>query len=418
MNIAAVLVILSFWLSGCSRPALPEGKVPKTLALAFDKISLVSGDRDAGDVLTDRLVLQAVDFRDFKVATEKAVELTGAQRGQTLAMLAWDASNCGYEKQAKDLIRLAITDSWIISDSDRGKRDAFLAGAEMRLGHGNESKRIVNLILDPQMKAFANDLVMCASFARDPEAKLPDHKGIRQDAVQPLTRALFYSLENSNLTSDQKVSILHLIEKVIPGADPQTAVSCWSRLAILEQNYHLFGEVFLSAAHAKQIAQAIDPRTEGYAIALKDAAIALLATGDREEALKCLEYASAKPEIIAYFFQPEAMMAVAEGYEKAGEKEKANAFWLRAIQTAKSHPHPRARQINVVLLLSYMTRAGVSPTPEVMEVIESIGRGEGGDAPLPPGYVKVGDPKSNPVKAPAKHEKKDKKKKESKVPAG
>jgi len=32
--------------------------------------------------------------------------------------------------------------------------------------------------------------------------------------------------------------------------------------------------------------------------------------------------------------------------------------------------------------------------------------------------VKVGDPKSNPVKVPAKQEKKDKKKKESKVPAG
>jgi hypothetical protein len=129
-----------------------------------------------------------------------------------------------------------------------------------------------------------------------------------------------------------------------------------------------------------------------------------------------LEYASSKPEIIAYFFQPEAMMAVAEGYEKAGDKEMANAFWLRAIQTAKAHPHPRARQINVVLLLSYMTRAGVSPSPKVMEVIESIGRGEGGDAPLPPGYVKVGAPKTNPVKVPAKQEKKDKKKKESKVP--
>jgi len=212
--------------------------------------------------------------------------------------------------------------------------------------------------------------------------------------------------------------VLRAIEKMIADVEPFVATDCWSRLAVFEQKNGFLGEAALSANHAMQIAQAIDPRTEGYAIALRDAAIALLAIGDREEALKCLEYASAKPEIIAYFFQPEAMMAVAEGYEKAGEKEKANAFWLRAIQTAKSHPHPRARQINVVLLLSYMTRAGVSPTPEVMEVIESIGRGEGGDAPLPPGYVKVGDPKSNPVKAPAKHEKKDKKKKESKVPAG
>jgi hypothetical protein len=111
------------------------------------------------------------------------------------------------------------------------------------------------------------------------------------------------------------------------------------------------------------------------------------------------------------------MMAIAEGYEKAGEKEKANTYWLKAIKTAKGHDHPRARQINVVLLLSFMTRAGVSPSPEVMEVIEAIGRGEGGDAPLPLGYVRVGDPKTNAVTAPVKQgkeEKKDKKDKKDK----
>ena len=169
-----------------------------------------------------------------------------------------------------------------------------------------------------------------------------------------------------------------------------------------------------------ELAQSLDPRTEGYALGLRNAALALLVTGDRAEALRCLELASAKPEFIAFFFQPEAMMAIAEGYEKAGEKEKANTYWLKAIKTAKGHHHPRARQINVVLLLSYMTRAGVSPSPEVMEVIEAIGRGEGGDAPLPPGYVRVGDAKTNAVTAPAKQDKKDKKdkkKKESKVPA-
>jgi len=74
----------------------------------------------------------------------------------------------------------------------------------------------------------------------------------------------------------------------------------------------------------------------------------------------------------------------------------------------------------VVLLLSYMTRAGVSPSPEVMEVIEAIGRGEGGDTLPPIGFVKVGSTKTNAVTAPAKQDKKakkDNKKKESKVPA-
>jgi hypothetical protein len=61
-----------------------------------------------------------------------------------------------------------------------------------------------------------------------------------------------------------------------------------------------------------------------------------------------------------------------------------------------------------------MAEVGAVPSPEIMAVIDSIGRGEGGDAPLPPGYVRVGDPKTNAVTAPAKQDKKEKKDKKDK----
>ena len=417
--LAVALVVLAV---GC-HPPLPEGKIPPTLVVAWDKNQLVSGDEEAKNQLGIRLVRQAGDLHDYQTAMKQAQEIGGVQRGLALAMLAWDTANSGYMPQAKQFIRLSDADTWILSDSDKGARNAYLAGAEMRLGQASKASKRLNSILDANQKEFAADLIQAAQLARNPHEKIPERKKIRQDAVSPTVSALLYHFKNPAATRTDKVNAYRLIEGLIPAADPGTATECWSRLAVVAYESGLVGEGAVAARKSMELAQALDPRTEGYPIALKHAALALLVTGDKEEALRCLELASAKPELIAFFFQPEAMMAIAEGYEKLGEKEKANSWWLKAVKTTKGHHHPRARQMNVVLLLSNMARAGVSPSPEVMEVIEAIGRGEGGDAPLPPGYVKVGDTKTNAVTSAAKQDKKEKKdkkdkiKKESKVPA-
>ena len=420
MNKYISLITLFLVLAVGCRPPLPEGKIPATLSLAWDKNQLVSGNDEARNLLGIRLLRQAGDFRDYQTAMKEAQEIGGAQRGLALSMLAWDAANNGYADQAKQLIQWADADTWIITDSDKGLRNAYLAGAEMRLGKGTQASKRMNAILDPTQKEFAANLLQAAQLARNSQEKIPEDKKMCPEAISPTVQVLLYHFKNPAATRATKVALYGLIDRLIPNADPGTATECWSRLAIVAYESGLVGEGTVAARKSMELAQSLDPRTEGYALGLRNAALALLVTGDKPEAMRCLELASAKPELIAFFFQPEAMMAIAEGYEKAGEKEKANTYWLKAIKTAKGHDHPRARQINVVLLLSYMTRAGVSPSPEVMEVIEAIGRGEGGDAPLPPGYVRVGDAKTNAVTAPAKQDKKAKKhnkKKESKVPA-
>lgn len=409
-NVGILFVVILLVAAGC-RKSLPEGQIPATLILAWDKSQLVSGDDEARNLLKIRLVRQAGDLHDYQTAMKEAQSIGGVQRGLAMAILAWDAANSGYKDQSKKWILLADADTWIVSDSDKGSKNAYLAGAEMRLGWGNRARMRVDSILDPNQKEFAENLVQAALLGRNPSVIIPETKKIRQDAVSPTVQALLYHFRNPAATRAEKADVYRLIERMIPAADPGTAAECWSRLAVAAYESGLVGEGAVAARKSMELAQALDPRTEGYAVALKHAALALLVTGDRAEALRCLELASAKPELIAFFFQPEAMMAIAEGYEKAGEKEKANTYWLKAIKTAKGHHHPRARQMNVVLLLSNMARAGVVPSPEVLEVIEAIGRGEGGDAPLPPGYVKVGDTKTNAVKAPGKQEKKDKKKK-------
>jgi tetratricopeptide (TPR) repeat protein len=414
-----ILCITGFLLligSGCTKP-LSEGKIPFSLTLACEKVSLIAGDDEARDRVALGLARQAVDSDDYTSVLHIIEGIGEARRGFAYAVLAWDAANRGYRNRASELILLSDTDQWILSDAQKGAKIVYLAGAEFLLGKENRFTTRASTISDPNSRQFVESLRRALLFLRNPDECKDIGENFFPDAVESAVQAILHLFKNTKRTKEENVAIYSFLGKVITAADPKTATSCWSRLAVTLEQCGLKGESALASHKAKDLALSLSPETEGYAAGLRDAAFALLATGDRQEALHCLEVAAAKPELVAYHYQPQAMSAIAEGYEKLGEKGNANHWWLKAVKVAKGHHHPRARQMNVVLLLSSMGRAGVVPSPEVMEVIEAIGRGEGGDAPLPPGYAKVGDTKTKAVTAPPKQDKKDKKKKESKVPA-
>jgi len=385
--------------------------------MAWEKAQLVSGDDEAKYSLETRLVRQAAEFNDYQWAIQSVNSIGGAQRGLALGMLAWDAANNNHPAETKKLIKMADSDGWIVSDSERAMREAYLAGAEARLGMDVVSTKRSREILDANQKVYAEGLILAANLAKNPDFKTPDKELIRQDVIPLTVYALISTLAKQEAPRSQKEKVFHLAENLVTKADPVNAVDCWSQLAVAAQNGGLLGEASIAAYNSRDLAKALDPRTEDYAIGLKNAGVALWAIGDKAEAISCLELASVKPELIGFYFQPHALMAVAEGYEKIGDREKAKVYWLKAIERAKGHPHPRARQMNVVMLLMAMSRAGVSPEPEVVAVMDSIARGEGGDAPLPPGYVKTGDTKTNSIKRAEKQNMNQKVKGESRIPS-
>ena len=415
INICTVS-ILSFVCFSCS-PAGKKGVIPPALSMAWDKVQLVTGDDEAKYSQEIRVVRQAAEFNDYDWAIQNVNSIGGAQRGLALGMLAWDAANSSHPIETKRLITMADSDGWIVSDMERAMREAYLAGAEARLGMDTASTKRSRNILDANQKVYAEGLILAANLAKNPDFKTPDKELIRQDVIPLTVHALIRTLAKPETPRSQKVKVFHLAENLVTKADPVNAVDCWSQLAIAAQNGGLIGEASIAAYNSRDLAKALDPRTEDYAIGLKNAAVALWAIGDKAEAISCLELASVKPELIGFYFQPHALMAVAEGYEKIGDREKAKVYWLKAIERAKGHPHPRARQMNVVMLLMAMSRAGVSPEPEVVAVMDSIARGEGGEAPLPPGYVKTGDTKTNSGNTPEKQNKKGKVNKGSKTPS-
>ena len=414
--IFSTLLLAACFFAGCSRPVV-EGKAPESLRLGLEKVKLVAGDDDARNQLTMKLTRQAARASAFQEAIKAAGQISGAKRGATFAMVAWDAANRGYKVQAKEAIRFAQNDKWISTDEETGLKYAYLSGTFERLGMHQESEKYIHKILDPMMHHLANSLSATARIAEKCEFQKFKKEDFTPDTVSEAVQGLIPVLEDSKIGTAKKRELLGLLQEMIQLSDPPSKVECWSRIAMVCGDQGLVGDAGILARQALGLAQGFDPKLEMYAVGLSQASMAFSLANEKAEAIHCLELAAVRPQLVAYFFQPEALCAIAKGYQKAGEPEKANQYWLKAIQIAKSHPHPRARQINVVLLLSSMADVGVTPSAEIMAVIDAIGRGEGGDAPLPPGYVKVGDTKTNTVTPPVKQDKKNKNKKESKVPA-
>ena len=105
----------------------------------------------------------------------------------------------------------------------------------------------------------------------------------------------------------------------------------------------------------------------------------LVLFGEKDKARDILDKARVASRLPASFFQPVGLVRVAEGYVKLGDRAKADEVWLEAAQNAKGHVHPNARVINSIEIYLSHVRAGVEPSADVVSVLQSIERGEGGD---------------------------------------
>jgi tetratricopeptide (TPR) repeat protein len=393
------------------------GSAPEALRLALRNVEFVTGDNEAQNQLRLKLSRQSARLCDFELGMLAADQISGASRGAAFGMLAWEAANRGYDSQAKQAIHKAENDKWISTDAEVGLKQAYLAGAFERLGKTSEARSCTERILDSKKHNLANALCETARIAQNPSVAKMNKKVFTPDTILESVDGLIPVFEDSASGTVAKRELLGLMQDMVVLTDAPSRVDCLSKIAVACGHQNLVGDASLLARQALEFSRGFDPRLEMYAIGLSQTSLAFSAAKEKTEAVRCLELAAERPQLVAYYFQPQAISAIALGYQFAGEPSKANEYWLKAIQIAKSHPHPRARQINVVLVLSSMAEAAVTPSPEILSVIDSIRRGEGGDAPLPPGYVKVGDTKTNAVTAPPKQDKKEKKKKESKVPA-
>jgi hypothetical protein len=127
------------------------------------------------------------------------------------------------------------------------------------------------------------------------------------------------------------------------------------------------------------IAASLGDRTETGPIERARVGIAMAQVGMRDPAREVLEQAALTSRLGASYFQPPAMVMVAEGWWELGEKEKANAMWLEAAKVALVHPHPNARAVNAIYVLLSISKYQPEIFPELAAILDRIKRGEGGE---------------------------------------
>ncbi|NBR45760.1 MAG: hypothetical protein EBT68_01300 [Verrucomicrobia bacterium] len=376
-----------------------EATVPPLLNLAWEKTGLVDGDPDAREELRVSLVREAAGRSDFAWCLLHIPQMDPKARGLAYAMASWDAANEGFPPRARELLQAAEQDNFIRTDEETARLQAYLAASEQRLGREKEAQRHLASILDVRGRGYAKALVQAAQWARNMPGAMGETKDFAPEAVPELVKSLDAVLRDEKQDHARKRQALLLAEKIVAKADPANGAQGWAQLALSAHAAGLLGEAAVCSRRSKDLAMSLDPRTEQYGISLAAAARALARCGDREDAQRCLDLAAAKPGVVALFFQPPVLMALAEAHQAMGDATKADEAWLKALEVARSHHHPRARAINVVLVLRSLLEAGREPTPDMVAVMDSIARGEGGTAALPPGYVRV---EAKPANPPAK----------------
>jgi len=127
------------------------------------------------------------------------------------------------------------------------------------------------------------------------------------------------------------------------------------------------------------VAENLGDRTEIGPMERARVGLAMAQAGMRDPARAVLEQAAVASRLCASYFQPAAMVMVAEGWWELGEKDKANAMWLEAAKVALVHPHPNARAVNAIYVLLSISKYQPEIFPELAAILDRIKRGEGGE---------------------------------------
>ena len=292
-----------------------EATVPPLLNLAWEKTGLVDGDPDAREELRVSLVREAAGRSDFAWCLLHIPQMDPKARGLAYAMASWDAANEGFPPRARELLQAAEQDNFIRTDEETARLQAYLAASEQRLGREKEAQRHLASILDVRGRGYAKALVQAAQWARNMPGAMGETKDFAPEAVPELVKSLDAVLRDEKQDHARKRQALLLAEKIVAKADPANGAQGWAQLALSAHAAGLLGEAAVCSRRSKDLAMSLDPRTEQYGISLAAAARALARCGDREDAQRCLDLAAAKPGVVALFFQPPVLMALAEAHQ-------------------------------------------------------------------------------------------------------
>jgi tetratricopeptide (TPR) repeat protein len=123
---------------------------------------------------------------------------------------------------------------------------------------------------------------------------------------------------------------------------------------------------------AEGISLQVSPRIEAGTLARISVADAYVDAGNLEKAQVWVRKAQDSLPENPYMAQPKAYAKLAEVVWNMGKKEEAELLWTEALNRARTHLHPRARQLGVMAVLMSLLDCKVELTPEQEKMVLSV----------------------------------------------
>jgi hypothetical protein len=368
------LLIFSLFLAGCVPAPKSDTPVKSGVKESVEFLPLINGDADLHDELTEAIALEMSRLGSPKAALDVVSKMSTPLRIATLyrlSVLSQKAGDVGSGRRAFDEaevgMKLYPLNPPRVPDIERASAYVLFKSskaAELQVSKlGNDFDR------NEAMSKMRADELLNAS---DPFALAVAPLIVPEVASAWCTLAVRAGPQKAKPFMDKALTIAR---DGFPVFRPRMLIECARAQAKLGDSQSC--QAILREAAA--VAAFLGDRTESSAMESARVGIAMAQAGMRDTARAVLNEAAVASRLCASYFQPPAMVMVAEGWWELGEKEKANTMWLEAAKVALAHPHPNARAVNAIYVLLSISKYQPEIFPELAAILDRIKRGEGGE---------------------------------------
>ena len=368
------LLIFSLFLAGCVPVPKSDEPVKSGVKQSVEFLSLINGDADLHDELTEDIALQMARLGSPRAALDVASKMSTPLRIATLyrlAILSQKAGDLGSGRrafaEAEIGMKLYPLNTPRVPDIERASAYAFLKNSTQ----AREKAQMLGNDFD-RNEALARILAQEILHSSDP-LSLPNPPVVIQEVASAwCDRAIKAGADQAKPYMEKALLIAR---DGFPVFRPRMLIDC----AKAEGKLGKKDSQEMLLREAASIAASLGDRTETGPLERARVGIAMAKAGMRDAAREVLEQAAVTSRLCASYFQPPAMVMVAEGWWELGEKDKANAMWLEAAKVALVHPHPNARAVNAIYVLLSISKYQPEIFPELAAILDRIKRGEGGE---------------------------------------
>ena len=315
-------------------------------------------------------------------ASQLAPAIRGWRQGEALAEIALAYAKAGKPDEARSLARQALALVPSLLDWQRERVNVMVGRVYVWLGEQDEATKLEQGVGESEMGKVAaaragkfpaehfdaqmaglEDWIKTKNFdlvRNSVDVALEFYPACLTDAARRGRVEALVAAANDQLAFDLRVSNLLRMADIVRAAGEAEAARCF-------------------VAKADSVATTSKWVPEDAVFQRARVARAKARCGQREQALADLEAAlsqfDASREQIVDIFRAQPLRAVAEAYAELGERDRALAVYLRAIEEGSRNPNARPRAEDLSATALSMASSGVEPDDAVAARLRAVRAG-------------------------------------------